>query len=58
MEKMLLKSSHRQVGDYGRVYDHVYDVLKNGKEKVITNEQTLLLMKLLEEGLTKEEVIL
>ena len=47
-----------QVGDYGRVYDHVYDVLKNGKEKVITNEQTLLLMKLLEEGLTKEEVIL
>lgn len=47
-----------EVGDYARVYDGVYDVLKNGKEKIITDEQTLLLMDLLEKGLTQEEVVL
>lgn len=38
-------------GDYGRVYDDLYEVIINGKEKVITDEQTLLQMELLETGI-------
>lgn len=38
-------------GDYGRVYDDLFDVIINGKEKSIKDEQTLLLMKLLEDGI-------
>lgn len=37
-------------GDYGRVYDDLYEVIVNGAPKVIADDQTLLLMKLMEEG--------
>lgn len=37
-------------GDYGRVYDDLYEVIINGKEKTITDEQTLLQMEILETG--------
>lgn len=38
-------------GDYGKVYDDLYEVIINGKEKVIKDDETLLLMKILEEGI-------
>lgn len=38
-------------GDYGRVYDDLYEVIINGKDKTITEEQTLLQMELLETGI-------
>lgn len=38
-------------GDYGRVYDDLYEAIINGKEKTITDEQTLLQMELLETGI-------
>ncbi|WP_286903931.1 oxidoreductase [Clostridium sp. UBA1652] len=37
-------------GDYGRVYDDLYEAIINGKEKTITDEQTLLQMEILETG--------
>lgn len=37
-------------GDYGRVYDDLYEVIVNGKDKAITDEQTLLVMQILESG--------
>ncbi|WP_042357605.1 oxidoreductase [Bacillus rubiinfantis] len=37
-------------GDYGRVYDDLYETIINGKEKTITDEQTLLQMEILETG--------
>lgn len=37
-------------GDYGRVYDDIYEAIINGKEKTITDEQTLLQMEILETG--------
>lgn len=37
-------------GNYGRVYDAIYDTLINGKEPKVTDEQTLCLMKILEAG--------
>ncbi len=37
-------------GDYGRVYDSIYDCIIEGKPQVITHEQTLLQMQMLEEG--------
>lgn len=38
-------------GDYGRVYDDLYDSVVNGKDQTITEEQTLLQMEILEEGI-------
>ncbi|MEY8356016.1 Gfo/Idh/MocA family oxidoreductase [Lachnospiraceae bacterium 54-53] len=37
-------------GDYGRVYDDLYEAILNGKNKTITDEQTLLQMEILEAG--------
>ncbi len=38
-------------GDYGRVYDDLYEAIINGKEKAITDEQILLQMEVLEAGI-------
>ncbi|VYT85583.1 oxidoreductase [Clostridium tertium] len=38
-------------GDYGRVYDDLYDAIVNNKEKKIKDEETLLQLQILEEGI-------
>ncbi|MDO4536507.1 MAG: oxidoreductase [Clostridium perfringens] len=38
-------------GDYGRVYDGLYETIIHGKDKIITEEETLLQMEILEEGI-------
>lgn len=38
-------------GDYGRVYDGLYEALIHGEEKEVKDEQTLYLMQMLEDGL-------
>lgn len=38
-------------GDYGRIYDGMYETIINGKEKVVKDKETLLQMKMLEEGI-------
>lgn len=40
-----------EVGDYGRVYDAIYETIINGKEKLIKDEETLIQMEILEEGM-------
>lgn len=40
-----------EVGDYSRVYEGIYETLVNGAEKVIKDEETILQMKILEEGI-------
>lgn len=40
-------------GDYGRVYDDIYETIINNKEKVIKDEQTILQMEILEQGVSK-----
>ena len=37
-------------GDYGRVYDSVYDTLVNGAPKLVSDEQMLTVMKILSAG--------
>ena len=37
-------------GDYGRVYDDLYEAIKNGKEKTIKDEEIICQIKILEEG--------
>lgn len=37
-------------GDYGRVYDGIYETIVNGKEQVIQHWQTMLQMEMLETG--------
>lgn len=39
-----------EIGDYGRVYDGLYEVLIHGKEKIVKDEETLLQMEILEKG--------
>ncbi|MCL2559428.1 MAG: oxidoreductase [Turicibacter sp.] len=39
-----------EVGDYGRVYDALYETIVNGTEKMIPDWETLLQMEMLEEG--------
>lgn len=38
-------------GDYGRVYDDLYESIINSKDKKITDQQTLLQMEILEKGI-------
>lgn len=38
-------------GDYGRVYDDLYKAIIEGKDKTITDEQTILQIEMLEEGI-------
>ena len=38
-------------GDYARIYDDIYEYMVNGKPQVITHEQTLWQMEMLEEGI-------
>ena len=40
-----------EVGDYSLFYEALYDTLANGAEPLVKEEQTLLLMSLLEEGI-------
>nr|WP_318383762.1 Gfo/Idh/MocA family oxidoreductase [uncultured Enterobacter sp.] len=40
-----------QRGDYARYYDALYDTLIHGKPKLVKDEETLLQIKLLEEGI-------
>ncbi|WP_288221408.1 oxidoreductase [uncultured Clostridium sp.] len=42
-------------GDYGRVYDDLYEVIMNNKNKIIKDEETLLQLKILEEGIRNLE---
>ncbi len=39
-----------EIGDYGRIYDGIYDTIINGTEKVVKDEETLFQMKVLERG--------
>ncbi|WP_077621834.1 oxidoreductase [Sediminibacillus massiliensis] len=41
-------------GDYGRVYDHLYEVIVEGEEKQITDEQVLTVIEILEKGIQGE----
>lgn len=41
-----------EVGDYGRVYDGMYEAIINGADKIIKDEQTLLAMEILEKGIS------
>ena len=40
-----------EVGDYGKIYDNLYDVIFNGKEKVVKDEQTIGILKIIEKGI-------
>ncbi|WP_154826921.1 oxidoreductase [Clostridium butyricum] len=39
-------------GDYGRVYDDIYETIVNNKEKVIKDDETILQMEILETGVS------
>ena len=40
-----------EVGDYARYYDAVYETIVNGAPQLVTPEQTLLQLSMLEEGI-------
>mgnify|MGYP004703125311 FL=1 len=39
-----------EIGDYGRVYDAIYNHIVFQKDRVVKPEQTLLVMEILENG--------
>lgn len=41
-----------ELGDYRQVYRDIYETIINGKEKVVKDEETLLVMQLMEDGQT------
>ena len=41
------------IGDYARVYDGIYDCIVKHQPQIITHEQTLLQMEILETGISK-----
>ncbi len=41
-----------EVGDYARYYDALYETIINGKEPLVTPDQTLLQLKILEKGIS------
>ena len=45
-----LKQIKTPVGDYGRYYDAVYETLKNGAPQLVTEEQALTNIEILEAG--------
>jgi len=42
------------LGDYGRIYDSVFDTLVNGAPKLVSDEQMLTVMKLLSTGVSTD----
>jgi predicted dehydrogenase len=38
------------LGDYGRYYDSVYETLRNGAEKLVSDEEALTNIQILEAG--------
>lgn len=51
-EKVIHEEKIKSVdGDYGRVYDDLYEAIINLKDKKIKDEETLLQLKILEEGI-------
>lgn len=49
----IVKTIPTVAGDYARVYDAAYDCLINGAEKLITDEQILTVIEILENGFKK-----
>lgn len=46
------KTIPSELGDYGRVYDSIYETLINGSEKLISDHQMLAVIQILEGGFT------
>ncbi|TDT63265.1 oxidoreductase [Fonticella tunisiensis] len=42
------------LGDYGRVYDNLYDAIINGKDKLVKDEEILTVIEILESGFKGE----
>lgn len=42
-----------EVGDYGRIYDGIFESIMNRKEKIVKDEETIRQMEILEEGINK-----
>ena len=42
------------LGDYGRIYDNLYVAIINKKEKLVKDEEALLLLEILEAGIKSE----
>ena len=51
-EKVVHEEKVKSVnGDYGRVYDDLYEAIINNKDKKIKDEETLLQLQILEKGI-------
>ncbi len=42
-----------KVQDYGKIYDNLYDVIINGKEKIVKDEEVIEVLHIIEEATLK-----
>lgn len=42
-----------EIGDYGIIYDNLYDVIFNGGEKIVKDEEVIEVLRIIEEATTK-----
>ena len=47
----ITKKISYEVGDYGMIYDNLYEVICHGKEKVIKDEEVIEVLKIIEQGI-------
>ena len=46
----ITKKVPTEIGDYGILYDNLYDVILNGGEKIIKDEEVIEVLRIIEEG--------
>lgn len=39
-----------EIGDYGKIYDNIIDVIEKGAEKIIRDDEAIAVLKIVSEG--------
>ncbi|MGG5317640.1 oxidoreductase [Enterococcus sp. AZ072] len=50
-EEIEIQEKSTPIGDYGKVYDAMYESIKNGQEKLVSDEEALTNMRILSAGI-------
>lgn len=46
----ITKKVPTEIGDYGIIYDNLYDVIFNGGEKIVKDEEVIKVLEIIEEA--------
>lgn len=57
-DRLVTDKIEAPVGDYGKIYDNLYDVIKNGSEKLVSDDDTIANIRILSKGIDSDTPIL